>query len=369
MGKFFLPTEVIYDDNVIEKNKDLFSILGKKVLIVTGRHSARVSGAYRDVINVLKEYKIKYFIFDEVEENPSIETLQIASAIGKIEKVDFVIGIGGGSPLDAAKAISVMIKSDCEAEDLFKRRDLKHLPVVAIPTTSGTGSETTQYSIITIKEKGTKRSILPAVFPTFAFLDVRYTESLKEETTINTAIDALSHLVEGMFTKRASIYSDSFGEKGLRIFKECKDALVKKEFTKEIREKLMFVSNLAGMQIAHSGTSFPHFFGYLLTIDKGIPHGKANGLLLKEFIEFFKFHPNQPLVLELLGFDSPAQFGKFIDEVFSSKEYLKETFSEDDIERYSKQISDTMDDKPDLKSILNSKDIKEIYSKSLLRKD
>lgn len=367
MGKFFLPTEIIYDEDSVIKNKDLFSILGKRVLIVTGRHSARISGAYRDVINVLKEYNIEYYIFDEVEENPSIETLEIASAIGKIENVDFVIGIGGGSPLDAAKAISVMIKSGCEAKELFKRRDLNHLPVVAIPTTSGTGSEVTQYSIITLKDKGTKKSILPSVFPTFAFLDVKYTESLSEDVTVNTAIDALSHLIEGMFTKRANVYSDAIGEKGLRIFKQCKTALINRDFNREIRENLMFISNLAGIQIAHSGTSFPHFFGYLLTIDKGTPHGKANGLLLKEFLEFFNFHPNQKKVLELLGFDSIIEFEEFIEKALNSKEYLRETFSEDDVEKYSKQIIDTIDERLDFKGMFKNKEIKDIYYKSLIK--
>lgn len=366
MGKFFLPTEAIYDSDVINKNKDLFSILGKKALIITGRHSARVSGAYRDVINVLKEYCIQYYIFDEVEENPSIETLEIASAIGKIEKVDFVIGIGGGSPLDAAKAISVMIKSGCESKELFTRQDLKHLPVVAIPTTSGTGSEVTQYSIITIKEKGTKKSILPAVFPTFAFLDAKYTESLNDEITINTAVDALSHLIEGMFTKRSNVYSDSLGEKGLRLFSQCKGALLNKDFPMKIREKLMFISNLAGMQIAHSGTSFPHYFGYLLTIDKGTPHGRANSLFLKEFLKYFNFHPNYNLVLEYLKFSSLDEFGDFIDKLLNSKKYIKEVFNEDDIERYSKQISNTISERVDFNDMFDMSKIRNIYYKSLL---
>ena len=107
--KYSMPTQ-IYLVKMVFKNKEVFSKIGSKALIVTGRRSAKENGSYDDVKKALLETGMEYVLYDEVEENPSLETIEKASNIGKDYNVDFVIGIGGGSPMDATKAIAVFIK-------------------------------------------------------------------------------------------------------------------------------------------------------------------------------------------------------------------------------------------------------------------
>lgn len=126
-------------------------------MIITGKHSSRSNGSLRCDRSPEKE-NISYIIFDDIEENPSVETVMKARELGIREQVDFVIGIGGGSPLDASKAIALMIANpDVTEEVLYQSNPLPYLPVVCIPTTCGTGSEVTPYAILTLHKQRTKR--------------------------------------------------------------------------------------------------------------------------------------------------------------------------------------------------------------------
>lgn len=139
--------------------------------------------------------------------NPTVECVYDGAETAMEEEVDFVIAIGGGSPMDSAKAIALLAVSDIERKNLFDGNiGNKALPMIHIPTTAGTGSEVTPYAILTNHEKQTKKSIAsPCLFPTYALLDAKYTKNLGLATTVNTAIDSLSHSVEGMMSKRANI--------------------------------------------------------------------------------------------------------------------------------------------------------------------
>ena len=114
-----MPTKVYSEENCVKNHSQNFREFGKRAMIVTGKHSSRINGSLQDVESVLQKEGISYIIFDDVEENPSIETVMRARQIGVEENVDFVIGIGGGSPLDAAKAIALMVANPDETEDVF----------------------------------------------------------------------------------------------------------------------------------------------------------------------------------------------------------------------------------------------------------
>lgn len=227
--QYLMPTKILFGQGVIKKNASLFKEYGKKALIVTGKHSAKKNGSLDDILEVLKRNGIAYSIFDEIEENPSLETVEKGADFGKKEKIDFIIAIGGGSPLDAAKAINLLIANeDSSKEDLYILKPMKTLPGIAVPTTAGTGSETTPYAILTNHQKKTKINIVHKVFFDLALLDPEYMMAMPEAITINTALDALSHLVEGYLTVKANLFSDIWAEKGLNLFSECMDALKKR---------------------------------------------------------------------------------------------------------------------------------------------
>jgi len=337
--QFLMPTQLFFGKNCVSKQKQALIQLGKKAMIVTGKHSSKINGSFADITKCLEVINIVWVLYDEIEENPTLETVVKGSHLAQMEQIDFVIGVGGGSSMDAAKAIACLGKNNTLSpkEVLYTDTTFSHWPVVAIPTTAGTGSETTQFSILTLHEKQTKECIAPPIFATVAYLDARYLETLSKKVTTQTAIDALCHLIEGYTTVDANFLSDRFAEIGFTLFKESIPALLAGCFPLLIREKLLLMSTIAGITIAQSGTSLPHALGLPLTYEKNISHGQASGLFLRRYLEILPIQDKVKHLLSLLGFSSAADLGVFLqfflEEPFSiSKEeleiYAKRTFTQ-----------------------------------------
>lgn len=360
---YFMPTKVFFGKDCIVKNKEVFSDFGLKALILTGKNSAKKNGSLAHITSALSDRKIEYVIFDEVEENPSVETVLKVAEIGKKEKIHFVIGIGGGSPMDCAKAVACLVKNPQRGREILTADEqVSYIPVIEVPTTAGTGSETTPYSIVTDHEKRTKYSISQKIFAQVCFLDASYMNTLSAKVTNNTAIDALSHLIEGYMAKKANFFSDKLAEIGMDIFKKCIPALKKREYSLEIREQLMLASTIAGIVIAQAGTSLPHAMGYYLTYEKNIPHGRANGLLTKAYLELFPEKTKVNCILEHLGLQSLEQLAEFLKEVLDTEE----TFTEEDIYYYTKQVSKNKVKLSSYPYDLTEQDISFIYKNSVL---
>ncbi|MCY6483417.1 iron-containing alcohol dehydrogenase family protein [Clostridium aestuarii] len=360
--RYFMPTEIFYGKNIVKNKAELIESFGKRAFVITGKSSSKKNGSLEDVINVLKEKNVDYYIFDEVEENPSLETVEKAAQIGREKDVDYIIGIGGGSPIDTSKAVGIMLKNkEAEIENLFTEPKLESIPIIAIPTTAGTGTEVTPYAIFTDHRVKTKRNFYQKVFPKVAFLDAKYLMTAPESVTINTAIDALSHLIEGYLTTKANFLSDAVAEKGIKIFGECIEAMKNRDFTYEIREKLLLMSTLGGMVITQTGTSLPHGMGYSLTYFKGIPHGRANGLLLKAYLELCHDKKKVNNILTLINLNSLNEFGCFLQEILGRKESI----NKEEMNEYAEVI---INNKAKLKNHpdkVTKEDIFNIYKKSL----
>ena len=328
-----MPVKVLMGSNVVSEHKEEFGKYGKKALIVTGKGSAKKSGALEDVTRALLEMNIEYVVFDEVEENPCTVTIEKAGALGKLERVEFIIGIGGGSPLDAAKAIGIMINNpELTEETLFCSTPLESIPVLAVPTTAGTGSETTPYAILTDHRHETKRNLGQKVFCQAAFLDAAYTESIPYRITVNTALDAMTHLVEGYLNTNSTLLSDMLAEKGLEIWGSCIPALLEDKVDFNIREKLMLASSIAGMVIAGTGTSLPHGMGYPLTYFKGVPHGLANAVLFKHYLKSFKMRDKVAKLPHLLGLGSQEE----LDDILTKTTALQISVTHQELEDWSR---------------------------------
>lgn len=301
MNQLFMPTRVIMGKGCIKENASLFSDFGKKAFIVTGKTSAEKSGALGDIIATLKSRAISYEVFNEVENNPSVETCFTGGQKAKAFNADFVIAIGGGSPMDAAKAVAAYAANDMAPMDIYGTIKNKPLPLICVPLTAGTGSEVTPYSVLTVKEIENKKSFShPESFSKIAFLDPTYLESLPRSVLLDTTADALSHALESMLCKRTSDISNVYAEAALKAFGKLIPDVIdhKPDF-----EKLLFASSLAGMAIAHTGTVVVHSMGYLLTYHKDVPHGRANALLLPGFLELCAKHVPERLepVLKAFG--------------------------------------------------------------------
>ena len=190
--RFFVPTDIYDEKNCVKNHAQNILTVGKRAFIMTGRHSAAENGSLDDVEEVLSTGNVPFKVFNEVEENPSTDTVRKATLSAMDFKADFIIGIGGGSAIDAAKATALLLLNpDVDADDLHKvpSHRLDHAPVVAVPTTCGTGSEATPVAIITNHKIGLKKSIPHVIFPELALVDGKYLAFAKKQLIVNTAVD------------------------------------------------------------------------------------------------------------------------------------------------------------------------------------
>lgn len=321
--KFYMPTMIFQERDAVRKHSEQLARMGKKAFIVTGRSSSKKNGALQDVTDSLEEYHTAYVVYDRIEENPTVESIMEAAEVGSKEGADFVIGIGGGSPLDAAKAIALMIQNrDSAKEVLYQSVSLRHLPVVAVPTTCGTGSEVTPYAILTREDLQTKQSISHMIYPELALVDGKYLEYAPLSVLTNTAVDALGHMLESCFHSNATDYSRMLCQYAMEVWGMAADVLFGMEAAEDSYDRLMFASSLAGMAIAQTGTSIPHGLSYYLTYHKEIPHGKAVGLFLPGYLAILpeEYEMQVTMALHALGFGSLEQFTGLIKELLGTVE-------------------------------------------------
>jgi alcohol dehydrogenase class IV len=344
---FLMPSRLVMGENCVFEKRALLAALGEKALVVTGKKSARTNGALDDTIKALEANNQNHVLYDSVMSNPTDACVSEAGKLAREQCCDFVIGIGGGSPMDAAKAIAVLAKNNISKEEMFSLAFTSALPIAAIPTTAGTGSETTPYSVLvdtteadskTPKAGGpAKRSVgSPLLFPQIALLDAKYMRPLNRDITVHTAIDALSHAVEGMLTFKSNYFSDMLAGKSIEMILGCMDALLEFpsdpfSFPMEIREKLLLASAIAGMVIAQSGTAAPHSMGYHFTLNWGTDHGRANGLLMKSFLLLCRekekimqnadnsFRPRIPKLRDTLGMEL-EEFFELVEKLLGKRE-------------------------------------------------
>jgi len=332
-GKFmllFMPTLVYSEKNCVKNHFREIALTGGKAMIVTGKHSSRKNGSLDDVTAVLNQENIPYIIFDDIEENPSVETVMKARELAVSENVDFIIGIGGGSPLDAAKAIALMAANpEAKEEILYQSSTLPYLPVICVPTTCGTGSEVTPYSILTLHKKKTKKSISHKIFPKLALLDTKYLKTATRSCIVNTSVDALCHLVESCLNTNSNALNRIYSEQGLRMWAEFKDNLKNDTLSEKDYENMLHTSMIAGIAITHTGTSLPHGLSYTVTYELGVPHGKAVGMFLGGYVDNYKDKEAAGRVLELLGFPNARKMRSYLNELLGKTELPPELLSAD----------------------------------------
>ncbi len=324
--KFYMPTKVYDETNCVMNHGKEWSSYGERAYIITGRHSAKVNGSLADVEEVLKKYGKAWNVYSDVEENPSVETIMEAAKIGREKKVDFVVGIGGGSPLDAAKAIALMIKHE-EADEQYlydASRDNTTLPVVAIPTTCGTGSEVTGISVLTRHDIKTKQALPFRIFPKIALIDGKYLISASNNTITNTAADALGHMIESYINTNKDDYLEIIVKSGLEVWSRSKEALIgKREFEEADYANMMRAALFGGIAIAQTGTTIPHALSYALTYDLGIPHGRAVGQFLSGYLKESPENERNN-VLKWIGLDSVQEFEELIENMIGKEDVPEE---------------------------------------------
>lgn len=321
-----LPTQVFFSDNCLAEHPDVFK-LGQKALIVTGHSSSKINGSLAEVKSALDQNAISYTIFDKVPGNPDIAICYEGAQVARQEKADFIIAIGGGSPMDAGKAIALLAVNDIPEDKIFAGKWKNVLPIICIPTTAGTGSEVTQYAILSDNAAQTKRAIsTPLIFPQVALLDPKYQQALPRATTVNTALDAVSHNVESLLSIRSTPLSSAVAKSGLEAFQKSLPALLANNLTPDDRANLMYTSMTGGIAIAQTTTNIVHALGYSLTYFRHIDHGRANALTLGAYLTYMNQHIPDTVaeILAILKLSSTDDFTTMIDTLLGDKEHFTE---------------------------------------------
>ena len=225
-------------------------------------------------------------VFSEVEPNPQLSGAARVAELVRAHAADGVIGMGGGSTLDTAKFAAAIARDGGAAEDYFRGNlpfPARHIPVLTVPTTAGTGSEVTQVSVMSHgKEKKTINN--PAFMPAAAIVDPELTLSVPPRTTMNTGLDALAHALEGYWSKNHQPISDLMAREAVRLVLENLEAAWRDGSDRQARENMSLAALLGGLSFALPKTAGSHACSYPLSEDYGLPHGEACAFTLDSFV-------------------------------------------------------------------------------------
>ena len=317
----FMPVKLVTGAGCVRAGAKELAKLGRICLIVTGKTSAKKCGALQDVTDTLEGNGQKWILFDEIGQNPKLTDCMRAAQKAIAAGADFVVGIGGGSALDAAKCIAVLAANPGMTQAQLYAFDWANAPlkIVAVGTTSGTGSEVTKVSVITTPDGRKKSFHHEAIFPVLALGDHTYTMSLPETVTRSTMVDVLAHCAESFFSRAANHISRVYAVEGIRLLLPVFRVMAEKgcdDLDDTTRETLYCASIYGGLAINVTGTCFPHTMGYLLTESFGISHGTACAVFQKDFYEY-----NKAVVPELAA-EFLERIGCSQEEYFSLLEKL-----------------------------------------------
>ncbi|GKX33148.1 MAG: alcohol dehydrogenase [Rhizobiaceae bacterium MnEN-MB40S] len=264
-------------------------LLGERVLFVTDRGIRNV-GLERTALAALEAAGHSITIFDEVEADPSLDTLEKAIAIAREGDATGVFALGGGSSLDVAKLTALIAGSGEDIDEAWGVGNAKgpRLPLVLAPTTAGTGSEVTPVSIITVGGDEKRGVSSPLILPDIAVLDAELTLTLPAPTTAATGIDAMVHAIEAYASKSANNnpVSRMLAKEALRLLGANIKTVIERPEDIDARSAMLLGSTLAGMAFANSPVAAVHALAYPIGGTFHIPHGLSNALVLTEVLRF-----------------------------------------------------------------------------------
>lgn len=265
------------------------SILGTTVMIVTDA-GLRSLGMIDDAVSSLEKSGAKVVVFDKVEADPSRETLMNAVKFARDAGVTGLVGFGGGSPMDVAKLVALLLGSDEDLDQAWGVAQAKgpRLPLVLIPTTAGTGSEVTPVSIITVGAEEKRGVSSPIILPDIAILDADLTVGLPAPITAATGVDAMVHAIEAYASTSANNnpLSKMLAREALRLLGANIETAVFEGHNKQARGQMLLGSMLAGQAFANSPVAAVHALAYPIGGTFHIPHGLSNALVLPHVLRF-----------------------------------------------------------------------------------
>ena len=273
-----LPVNLVFGRGQVEEIGTITGLYGKKAFIVTGSGSAKRSGLSDRIINKLKNTGIDEILFDKATPNPLTTTVMEGAGLVRSMECDVIIGVGGGSALDCAKGIAFMSLNDGDVTEYISRQRVseKALPLIAIPTTCGTGSEGNYYAVLSNPENGDKKSLVtPAIIPKASIIDPALMETMPPKVLASVGFDALCHCMEAYIAFKATPFSDIMALEGIRLIAKNLVKVVNEGGTPDEWDELTLASTLGGMAIHQAGCTLPHGLEHPASGLKNITHGRG----------------------------------------------------------------------------------------------
>ena len=302
VGEFYAPGKIIFGPGGLSQVGTEAKRLGSKVLVVLGRSAMRKSGALDRLTHLLIENNLEYTIYDNIPSDPTVEIVDTGTSLARKENCNLVIALGGGSVLDTGKAISAMVTNEGsvadyqEIEGKGRKFKTKPIPFIAIPTTSGTGSEATKNAVITNTEFSLKKSIRdPMLIPEVALVDPELTLSLPPYITAVCGGDALTQCIESYLGKKSQEITDALALHAIGLIGKSLVKAVKDGKNLEARKNMAMAALLSGLCLSNSGLGAAHALSHPLGVYYKIPHGLSCAVLLPYVMEY-----NLPVVTKRL---------------------------------------------------------------------
>lgn len=317
-----VPTQIIFGDNALDDLGEYVKKYGKRVLLIYGGKSIFNSGNYERITSILKNEGFELHEFGGITHDPDEDLVQKATENVLLVNPEIIIGIGGGSVIDTAKAVSVLATNGGTVSDYWagKKFTKPSIPMIAVPTTSGTGAEVTKNAVISNREKTYKKSIrTDFMTPDVAIIDPILTISVPRQVTIDTGLDALIQNLEAFTSTNAGPITDTLALKGIELGSKYIPVAAENPENLEAREALSLCSLFGGITLGNAGLGLAHGLSHPIGIKYNIPHGRACAIVMSKVIEY-----NYPArkekydtVARLFGEDGdPATtFRKFLDKL------------------------------------------------------
>jgi alcohol dehydrogenase class IV len=287
--RYEIPTVVEFGNGSIKKLADHVKDLGGTKVLIVADPGVVQAGVVNHLTEPLQEAHIPFVIFSEIEADPEIGSVTKGTELAKAEGCDLVVGVGGGSSLDTSKAIGVMLTNPGHIRDYVGINKVLHqaAPVIAVPTTAGTGSEMTIWSVLSDKKEKIKLSVGSAFnCPTLALCDPELTISLPPHITAATGMDALTHALESYVNKATHPISEGMSVQAMKMIARSLRLAVVQGENLQARHDMLLASLIAAMAFNSTRLGLAHALALPLGAHFKIPHGTVNAILLPEVMQF-----------------------------------------------------------------------------------
>ena len=298
---YHLPVNLIFGTGAVDRAGEQTALWGKKALLVTGGGSARRSGLYGRVCASLEKEGVETVTFDRVEQNPLTTTAEAGAALAKQSECDVVVGLGGGSVMDCAKAVAFLTLNDGDVSEYIYGRLTgdRALPLILIPTTCGTGSEGNGFAVLTNPATGDKKSLrTPSIIARASLVDPACMTTLPKKVLASVGFDALCHSMEAYVANAATPLSDALALEAVKLAASSLVPLVTgTDESMEAWEQLTLASTLGGMVIGTAGVTLAHGMEHPASGIRNVVHGQGLAALT-------------PAAMEVLLPGSPEKFAR-----------------------------------------------------------